>query len=73
MKNKHGFVSTWIRIQPVLDLCIVDLFMFYRFRLLGMFAIVAVLMGASFITTAVIFAHFHLAATMLGAAAQAER
>ena len=37
-----------------------------------MLAIVAVLMGASFIATGVIFAHYHLAAPMLGAAAQAE-
>ena len=36
-----------------------------------MLIIVGVLMGASFITTAIIFAHYDLAAVMLGAKAQA--
>ena len=40
--------------------------------MLGMLVLVAVLIGASFIATAVIFAHYDLAAPMLGAAAQVE-
>ncbi|CAH3109140.1 unnamed protein product [Porites lobata] len=48
------------------------LFMAYRFRLVGMLIIVGVLVGASFITTAIIFAHYDLAAVQLGAEAQAE-
>ena len=47
-------------------------FLLFRFRLVGMLIIVGVLMGASFITTAIIYAHYDLAAVQLGAAAQAE-
>ena len=36
-----------------------------------MLIIVGVLMGASFITTVIIYAHYDLAAVMLGAKAQA--
>ena len=36
-----------------------------------MLIIVGVLMGASFVTTAIIYAHYDLAAVMLGAKAQA--
>ena len=39
---------------------------------MGMLIIAGVLMGASFITTAIIFAHYDLAAVQLGAEAQAE-
>ena len=38
---------------------------------MGMLIIVGVLMSASFITTAIIYAHYDLAAVMLGAKAQA--
>ncbi|RMX37080.1 hypothetical protein pdam_00020043 [Pocillopora damicornis] len=48
------------------------LFTAYRFRLRGLLLIVAALMGISFITTAILYAHYHLAAVQLSPAATAE-
>ncbi|KAJ7323148.1 hypothetical protein OS493_032152 [Desmophyllum pertusum] len=48
------------------------LFTAYRFRLRGLLLIVGVLTGISFITTAVLFSHYDLAADTLGPAAQAK-
>ena len=44
-----------------------------RFRLRGLLVIVGVLISISFITTAILFAHYDLAVVQLGAAAQAEK
>ncbi|XP_020624606.1 O-acyltransferase like protein-like isoform X2 [Orbicella faveolata] len=45
----------------------------YRFRLRGLLVIVGVLMSISFITTAILFAHYDLAVVQLSPAAQAEK
>ncbi|XP_078365902.1 O-acyltransferase like protein-like isoform X1 [Oculina patagonica] len=47
------------------------LFTAYRFRLRGLLAITGVLASISFITTAVLIAHYNIAIVQLGAAAQA--
>lgn len=48
------------------------LFTAYRFRLRGLLLIVAVLTGISFVTTAIIYAHYDLAAVQLSPATKAE-
>ena len=53
--------------------CDIGLFSVSRFRLRGLLIIVGVLAGISFITTAVLYAHYDLAAAQLGAAAQVEQ
>ncbi|PFX33115.1 Nose resistant to fluoxetine protein 6 [Stylophora pistillata] len=45
---------------------------FWRFRLRGLLLIVAVLTGISFVTTAIIYAHYDLAAVQLSPATKAE-
>ena len=44
-----------------------------RFRLRGLLVIVGVLMSISFITTAILFAHYDLAVVQLSPAALAEK
>ncbi|CAH3118340.1 unnamed protein product [Pocillopora meandrina] len=48
------------------------LFVAYRFRLRGLIVIVGFLLSISFVTTAVIYAHYNIAAVMLSKAAQEE-